>query len=149
MRFSAPSRVDAVDPWYRLGAKATNPAGAARSPRPLKKSCRPPHAGRTRRPGPLPVFGPARYPETFPSWLLSSTIVIFHIAVTGEWPIRHLNLRLNGHGRSTPRVKTQRGRIGFEHPTCPFHDPSFVTIFREMPPTSGPQGRRARIHERA
>src|SRR5437773_6143536 len=108
MRFSAPSRVDAVALWYRSGAKATNPAVASRSHRPLKKSFRPHHAWRTRRAGPLPVFGTARYPETFPSGLLSSTIVIFHIAVTGEWPIRHLNLRLNGHRRSTPPVRTQK-----------------------------------------
>jgi len=108
MRFSAPSRVDAVAPWYRSGAKATNPAVASRSHRPFKKSFRPHHAWRTRRAGPLPVFGTARYPETFPSGLLSSTIVIFHIAVTGEWPIRHLNLRLNGHRRSTPPVRTQK-----------------------------------------
>src|SRR5439155_1469291 len=67
MRFSAPSRVDAVAPWYRSGAKATNPAVASRSHRPLKKSFRPHHAWRTRRAGPLPVFGTARYPETFPS----------------------------------------------------------------------------------
>src|SRR5438105_10335987 len=145
MRFSAPSRVDAVAPWYRSGAKATNPAVASRSQRPLKKSFRPHHAWRTRRPGPLPVFGTARYPETFPSGLLSSTIVIFHIAVTGEWPIRHLNLRLNGHGTSTPPVRTQRRTDRIRTRAITFHNPSFLTIFREMPQAGGSVERRVRI----
>src|SRR5438445_9355261 len=70
--FFASSRVDAVAPRYRSGAKATKPALASRSERPLKKSVNPHHAWRTRTPGPLPFFGTAKYPGTLPSGLLSS-----------------------------------------------------------------------------
>src|SRR5437016_8593728 len=105
-----------------------NPAVASRSHRPLKKSFRTQHAWKTRRPGPLPVFGTARYPETFASGLFSSTIVIFHIGGTGEWPIRHLNLRLNGRGRSTPRAKTQRWTGSDSNIRIPVQYPSFHNI---------------------
>src|SRR5205823_6747625 len=82
--FFASSLVDAVAPRYRSGAKATNPALASRSERPLKKSVKPHHAWRTRTPGPLPFFGTDKNPGTLPSGLLSSIIPMFSDRLGGR-----------------------------------------------------------------
>src|SRR5207302_11327266 len=82
--FFASSLVDAVAPRYRSGAKATNPALASRSERPLKKSVKPHHAWRTRTPGPLPFFGTDKNPGTLPSGLLSSIIPMFSHRLGGR-----------------------------------------------------------------
>src|SRR5438445_13045762 len=86
--FFVSSRVDAVAPRYRSGAKATKPALASRSERPLKKSVNPHHAWRTRTPGPLPFFGTAKYPGTLPSGLLSSIIPVLSPPLGEERPNR-------------------------------------------------------------